>query len=79
MSFEALYIGKVLYDWDFTLFEQCETHSQLIETETILPHRLKTFYPLNLNEKEEYLLLFILAYPIYERQTINYERILAQS
>ena len=42
-------------DWDFTLFEQCETHKQLKERETFSQHRLKTFYPLGLNEKEEYL------------------------
>ena len=42
-------------DWDFTLFEQCETHKQLKERETFSLHRLKTFYPLGLNEKEEYL------------------------
>ena len=42
-------------DWDFTLFEQCETHKQLKERETFWQHRLKTFYPLGLNEKEEYL------------------------
>ena len=42
-------------DWDFTLFEQCETHKQLKERETFWQHRLKTFDPLGLNEKEEYL------------------------
>ena len=42
-------------DWDFTLFEQCETYKQLKERETFWQHRLKTFYPLGLNEKEEYL------------------------
>ena len=41
--------------WDFTLFEQCETHKELEERETFWQHRLKTFYPLGLNEKEEYL------------------------
>ena len=42
-------------DWDFILFEQCETHKQLKERETFWQHRLKTFYPLGLNEKEKYL------------------------
>ena len=42
-------------DWDFVLFEQCETHEQLKERETFWQHRLKTFYPIGLNEKEEYL------------------------
>ena len=42
-------------DWDFTLFEQCETRKQLKERETFWQHRLKTFYPLGLNEKEKYL------------------------
>ena len=40
-------------DWDFTLFEECETHKQLNERETFWQHRLETFYPLGLNEKEE--------------------------
>ena len=40
-------------DWDFTFFEQCETHKQLKERETFWQQRLKTFYPLGLNEKEE--------------------------
>ena len=42
-------------DWDFVIFEQCETHAQLKERETFWQHRLKTFYPIGLNEKEEYL------------------------
>ena len=42
-------------DWGFTLFEECETHKQLKERENFCQHRLKTFYPLGLNEKEEYL------------------------
>ena len=42
-------------DWDFTLFEQYETHKQLKERETFWQHQLRTFYPLGLNEKEEYL------------------------
>ena len=42
-------------DLDFTLFDQCETHKQLKEREAFWQHRLKTFYPLSLNEKEEYL------------------------
>ena len=42
-------------DWDFLIFEQCETHAQLKERETFWQHRLKTFHPIVLNEKEEYL------------------------
>ena len=33
-------------DWDFTLFEQCETHKQHQERETFWKHLLKTFSPL---------------------------------
>ena len=42
-------------DWEVTLFEKCEARKQLKETETFWQHKLKTFYPLDLNEKEEYL------------------------
>ena len=42
-------------DWEVTLFEKCETHKQLKERETFWQHKLKTFYPLGLNEKEEYI------------------------
>ena len=42
-------------DWNFVIFEQCETDEQLKERETFWQHRLKTFYPIGLNEKEEYL------------------------
>ena len=33
-------------DWDFVIFEQCETHAQLKERKTFWQHRLKTFYPI---------------------------------
>ena len=46
---------KGIDDWEVTLFEKCETHKQLKERETFWQHKLKTFYPLGLNEKEEYL------------------------
>ena len=46
---------KGIDDWDVTLLENCETHKQLKERETFWQHKLKTFYPLGLNEKEEYL------------------------
>ena len=39
----------------FVIFEQCETHTQLKERETFWQHELKSFYPIGLNEKEEYL------------------------
>ena len=29
-------------NWDFTLFEQCERHKKLKDTETFWQHRLKT-------------------------------------
>ena len=45
----------VINDWDFILFEQCETHKQLKERESFWQHRLKTFYSLGVNDKEEYL------------------------
>ena len=38
-------------DWDFTLFEQCETHEQLKEGESFWQHRLKTIYPLRKRSK----------------------------
>ena len=41
--------------WDVEIFEQYETYTQLKERETFWQHRLKTFYPIDLNEKEEYL------------------------
>ena len=44
-----------IYDWDFTLFEQCDTHKQLKQKESFFQHRVKTFYPFVLNENEEYL------------------------
>ena len=37
-------------DWGFVIFEKCETHAQLKERETFWQHRLKTFYPIGLNE-----------------------------
>ena len=37
------------------IFERCETHEQLKERETFWQHRRKTFHPIGLNEKEEYL------------------------
>ena len=36
-------------DWNFMIFEQCETHKQLKERETFWQHRLKTFYSIDLN------------------------------
>ena len=43
-----------IHDWDL-VFQQCETHKQLKGRETFWQHRLKIFYPLGLNEKEDYL------------------------
>ena len=42
-------------DWDFTIFEQRETHKEMKERESSWQRWLKTFYLLGLNEKEEYL------------------------
>ena len=42
-------------DWNFVIFEQFETHEQLKERETFWQHKLKIFYPIGLNKKEEYL------------------------
>ena len=42
-------------DWNFVIFEQCDTHEQLKEREIFWQHRLKILYPIGLNEKEEYL------------------------
>ena len=36
------------------IFEQCETHEQFKERETFWQHRLKTFFPIGLNEREEH-------------------------
>ena len=42
-------------DGDFVIFKQYKTHAQLKEKETFLQYKLKTFYPIGLNEQEEYL------------------------
>ena len=42
-------------DLEATLFENSKTHKQLKERETFWQHKFETFYPLSLNEKEEYL------------------------
>ena len=57
-SFHALYCldgHSGIDNWNFVLFKQCETHEQLKERESFWQHRLKTFYPTDLNEKEAYL------------------------
>ena len=41
-------------DLDSVIFEQCETHALLKERETFWQHRVKTFYPTGLKEKEEH-------------------------
>ena len=46
---------RVIDDWEVTLFEKCETYKQLKERGTFWQHRLKPFYSLGLNEREEYL------------------------
>ena len=42
-------------DWDLVVFESCEAHAKLKERGTFWQHRLKTFYPIGLNENEEHL------------------------
>ena len=42
-------------DWEVTLSEKYERHKQLKEREAFWQHKIKTFYLLSLNEKEEYL------------------------
>ena len=57
-NFHSRYIQdchRGIDDWKVTLYGKCETHKQLKERETFWQHKLKTFYPLDLNEKEEYL------------------------
>ena len=39
-------------DWNFVIFEKYETHDQLKERETLWQHRVKTFYPIGLNERK---------------------------
>ena len=40
-------------DWQFTLIDQCTTNAELRKREVYWQHRLKTFYPNGLNEREE--------------------------
>ena len=49
------YFHRSIDDWEVTLFEKYETQKQLRERETVWEHKFKTFYPLGLNEKGEYL------------------------
>ena len=39
--------------WEVTLFGKCKRHKQIKERETFWQHKLKTFYPLGLNEKKK--------------------------
>ena len=55
LSHYIQYCHRGIDDWEITLFEKCETHKQLKERKTFWQHKLKTFYTLGLNEKEEYL------------------------
>ena len=41
------------HDWQFTLIDQCTTNAELRKREVYWQHRLKTFYPNGLNEREE--------------------------
>ena len=50
---------RVRFDgWEVTLFGKCETHKEIKERETFWQHKLKTFYPLGLNEKKKKEYLF---------------------
>ena len=40
-------------DWQFTLIDQCTTNAELRKGELYWQHRLKTFFPNDLNEREE--------------------------
>ena len=40
-------------DWQFTLIDECTTNAELRKREVYWQHRLKTFYPNGLNEREE--------------------------
>ena len=40
-------------DWQFTLIDQCTTKAELRKREVYWQHRLKTFFPNGLNEREE--------------------------
>ena len=52
-------------DWDFVIFDQCETHTQLKERETFWQNRLKTFYPIGLNEmRSTYINIFFLRFQL---------------
>ena len=59
-----------IYDWDFLLIGQCETHKQMKERYMFWQNRLKTFYPLDLNEKEER--LFYHTFIIRARHSIPF-------
>ena len=40
-----IHVATVVFkDWSFVIFEQCETHAQLRERETLWQHGLKSFY-----------------------------------
>ena len=47
-------------DWNFVIFEQCETHGQLKERDTFWQHILKTFYPIILTQ--EHIFTFTLRF-----------------
>ena len=51
----SLNVHSSIEDWDSVIFEQCKTNAKLKEGETLWQHRLKTFYPICLNEKMVYL------------------------
>ena len=40
-------------NWQFTLIDQCTTNAELRKREIYWQHRLKTFFPNGLNEREE--------------------------
>ena len=39
-------------DWQFAVIDQCTTKSELTKREIYCQHRLKTFFPNGLNERE---------------------------
>ena len=45
---------SAIKDWDFAIFGKCKTDVQLKQRKTFWLYRLKNFYNIYLNEKEEY-------------------------
>ena len=46
-------------DWQFTLIDQCTTNAELRKRDVYWHHRLKTFFPNGLKEREESCLSYV--------------------